>query len=263
MERAQGHESPSAQPPPSGGSEDGESLVVRIPGGPRRIAGFIRVVCVLAVFIGGYQTFIGNAEKRVQTAEVKPEFAKPRRVQVEEWVHVRHPWALPVTALGALIALCFWAGSIKRGKAWAVLLGYVFCAIAVTWVVGFLAFVAVRTALPAWAAFSAWAVIAASVALATSQIVLSPDVRRWLQLNGKCPACRNWSFGVVAPSTNVTCAACGVHLRFRRAKAIVMGCPKCGARLQAPRSFKPDDVGVCPKCETEFELGANEAPEAV
>ena len=44
--------------------------------------------------------------------------------------------------------------------------------------------------------------------------LMSPGLRTWIKLDGRCPVCLNWRFARGKADTTETCAKCGAEIIF-------------------------------------------------
>jgi len=122
--------------------------------------------------------------------------------------------------VGVALALhVLWLNRILAGRAWAVVLGYVAFVPAV-WV-GFALVAAffLASALQHHPFLSVFVILGAPFCFAGFLLlvnVMSPGLGRWIRMNGRCPQCREWLFGRVAPGISRTCPICGAAMQFER-----------------------------------------------
>ena len=127
-----------------------------------------------------------------------------------------------VAALAIVVGLhLLWLRHVKRGRAWAVILAFIFFA-----PLTFAGFVAVTFFLPfplrlqlGETGFWGLAIgVAAAILLLLVVNIVEPGLRQWLRINGRCPSCQRWLFGRHRPGTAVRCAECSAVIEFRHRK---------------------------------------------
>jgi len=73
-------------------------------------------------------------------------------------------------------------------------------------------------------------------------------VRLARRLRARCPACAAPGWGVVGAAPGLPCGWCGLPTDLARGE--LLGCARCGERLERPRSdgLMVADPGECPRC---------------
>jgi hypothetical protein len=169
---------------------------------------------------------------------------------------VRHSWGLLLVLIAPLTFIAlrkYWFVSIERGRAWGVVTGFIFAALLVTFLIAAILMAVMWSFMTELtAAFLSWSIAIVIVVFIGIRILRSYEVRQWIRLNGRCPHCHSWDFGIVSPPVTAICVNCKAKLEFRNVK-FRQQCPQCKTKVKATWRMV-GDIGVCPKCQTEFRI---------